>query len=124
MRSRSLLLSVVFLVGCFAQAIAANTLTAEEAKNHVGENATVCGVVASTHYAARSRGNPTFVNLDKAYPNQVFTVVIWGEDLTKFSSRPTTWDGKRVCATGVISSYRGSPEIVARSPGQIKVEGR
>lgn len=123
MRIRSLLLSV-FLVGCLSEAVAASSLTTDEAKNHIGENATVCGVVASTHYAARSRGTPTFVNLDKPYPNQVFTILIWGEDLSKFSPSPATWERKRVCATGVISSYRGSPEIVARSPGQIKLEGR
>ncbi len=102
-------------------ALGANTLTADQAKNHIGENATVCGVVASTHYARGSRGNPTFVNLDKPYPNQVFTIVIWGEDLPKFSPKPSTWEGKRVCATGVISSYRGVPEIVAKSPGQVTV---
>jgi hypothetical protein len=35
------------------------SISAAEAKNHVGERATVCGEVASTRYAARTRGNPT-----------------------------------------------------------------
>jgi DNA/RNA endonuclease YhcR with UshA esterase domain len=122
MRNRPLLLSLFLLIYGIGQAVAATTLTAEQAKNHVGENATVCGVVASTHHAASSRGTPTFVNLDKPYPNQVFTILIWGEDLEKFSPKPSTWEGKRVCATGVIGSYRSSPEIVAKSPGQIKLE--
>ena len=69
-----------------------------------------------------SRSSPTFVNLDKPYPNLVFTVLIWGEDLAKFNPGPFTWDGKRVCATGMITSYRGSPEIVVKSPAQIRVE--
>lgn len=72
-------------------------------------------------YAVGSRGTPTFLNLDKPYPNQVFTILIWGEDLAKFSPKPSAWEGKRVCATGAIASYRGSPEIVAKSPGQITV---
>jgi DNA/RNA endonuclease YhcR with UshA esterase domain len=59
------------------------------------------------------------VNLDKAYPNQVFTILIWGDDVAKFSPAPSSWDGKRVCATGTIALYRGSPEIVAREAGQI-----
>jgi DNA/RNA endonuclease YhcR with UshA esterase domain len=122
MRHRPLLLSLFLLITGLCQATAAPTLTTDEAKSHIGENATVCGVVASTHYAGGSRGTPTFVNLDKPYPNQVFTILIWGEDLAKFSPRPSTWEGKRVCATGVISSYRGSPEIVAKSPTQIRVE--
>jgi len=103
-------------------ALAANKLTADQAKNHIGENATVCGTVASIHYAAGSRGAPTFVNLEKRYPNEIFTILIWGEDLAKFSTKPSTWDGKRVCATGTINSYRGTPEIVAKSQDQITVQ--
>jgi hypothetical protein len=103
-------------------ASAATTLNADQAKNHVGETATVCGVVAGTHYAASSRGNPTFVNVGPPYPKQLFTILIWGDDLPKFSPKPSTWDGKRVCATGTIASYQGRPEIVAKAPGQVTVE--
>ncbi len=121
MRVRPLLIPLFLLVVLAGKTALAANLTADQAKNHIGENATVCGVVSSTHYARGSRGNPTFVNLDKPYPDQLFTIVIWDEDLPKFSPRPSTWEGKRVCATGVISSYRGVPEIVAKSPGQITV---
>lgn len=118
MRHRPVLL-LLFLAVLFGQTGQAANLTADQAKSHIGETATVCGVVASAHYAATSRGNPTFVNLDKPYPNQVFTILIWGDDLAKFSPKPSTWEGKRVCATGTISSYRGSPEIVAKNPNQV-----
>jgi hypothetical protein len=37
---------------------AAATLSPENAKAHVGETATVCGVVASTKYTAKSRHSP------------------------------------------------------------------
>jgi len=39
----------------------AKKLTAAEAKDHIGEQATVCGKVASTRYAATTRGKPTFL---------------------------------------------------------------
>jgi len=84
MRHRAVLLCSFFLfITLLGEATTATKLTAEEAKNHIGEHATVCGLVASTHYAARSRSNPSFVNLDKSYPNHVVTIVIWGEDLAK-----------------------------------------
>ena len=120
-RAAVLLLSLAFFAPLFVQA-ADKSLTAAEAKDHVGERATVCGVAASIHYAAQSRGRPTFINLDKTYPNQVFTILIWGEDLAKFD-KPASWEGKRVCATGTITLYRGSPEIVARSGNQIAIDG-
>ncbi len=59
-------------------------ISAAEAKDHVGEVATVCGQVASAKSASSTRGRPTFLNLDKPYPEQIFTVVIWGDDRPKF----------------------------------------
>ena len=63
----------------------------------------------------------TFVNLDRPYPNQVFTILIWGSDLGKFSPPPANWHGKRVCATGVIALDRSVPEIVAREAAQVRI---
>lgn len=40
-------------------------ITAAEAKDHIGDRATVCGKVASTHDAKSSKGEPTFLNLDQ-----------------------------------------------------------
>ena len=59
-------------------ATGASTLTPAEAAKHIGESATVCGLVAIVRTATGSKGSPTFVNLDKAYPSQVFTILIWG----------------------------------------------
>ena len=97
-------------------------MSASEAKDHVGEIATVCGDVASTHYAPSTKGQPTFLNLDKPYPNPVFTILIWGSNRGKFGTPENEFRGKRVCVTGKITAYRGAPEIVAESPGQIKLD--
>jgi hypothetical protein len=95
----------------------AQTLAASQAKVHEGENATVCGKVASKKTATRSRGKPTFIDLDTAYPNQVFTILVWGDDRKNAGALPRI--GSRVCASGVIKDYRGVPEIVVRSRGQL-----
>jgi hypothetical protein len=95
----------------------AETITAADAKNHIGEQATVCGKVVSEKTAAGSRGEPTFINLDSAYPNQVFTVLVWGDDKKKVGELPRV--ASRVCASGVIQNYKGVPEIVVRSSGQL-----
>lgn len=94
-------------------------LTAAQAKGHVGERATVCGAVASTRYAEKTKGQPTFLNLDDPYPNQIFTIVIWGSDRPKFGEPETKYRNKDVCVSGTIASYRGVPEIAAREPNQI-----
>ncbi|MGI0135129.1 MAG: DNA-binding protein [Candidatus Micrarchaeaceae archaeon] len=101
---------------------APKTLTPEQAVSAVGQTATVCGIAASVHFAYRSHGQPTFVNLEKPYPNQVFTIVIWGSDRGRFKPSPESWQGKKICVTGLIKSYRGNPEVIARSPEQITVK--
>ena len=76
---------VPFLVLAWSLALyGQQSVTAADAKSHIGQQTTVCGNVAGVHYASRSRGEPTFINLDKPYPNQVFTILIWGSDRPKF----------------------------------------
>lgn len=99
-------------------------LSPTQAAQAVGQRATVCGVVASVHFAARSRDRPTFIDLGQPYPDQVFTIVIWGDDRSRFNPVPETWQGKKVCVTGFIKLYRGTPEVVAYGPDQIRVLSR
>jgi hypothetical protein len=104
----SRIVSLIILL-CASFAWAGSTLTTTEAVRHIGERATVCGDVASEHTATTSRGTPTFVDLDKPYPYQVFTVLVWGSDRATVGVLPHSG---RICATGTITKYRGTPEIV------------
>jgi len=113
-------LALVLLI--IQPALAQKKLTATEAKDHVGETVTVCGNVVSTRYASTTKGQPTFLNLDKPYPNQIFTVVIWGSNRSKFGKPEVEYNEKRICVTGKISLFRGVPEVIADAPAQITVE--
>ena len=105
-------------------AFAADSISPEDAINHIGQQATVCGNVASTHFSSRSKGQPTFINLNRPYPNQIFTVLIWGSDRSKFPGAPENYySNKRICVSGKIQQYKGAPEIIARSANQIS-EGK
>ena len=76
-------------------------LTTREAKYRTGDQATVCGGVASGRHT-RARGNPTFLDLDKAYLIHPFTVLIWGKDHAKFINPEETYRNKKICVTGRI----------------------
>jgi hypothetical protein len=115
-----LMLFVVSFLAAAAQA--QRKLAPADAKDHFGETASVCGTVVSTRYASSTKGQPTFLNLDKAYPNQVFTVLIWGSNRAKFGAPESEYKGKRICVTGKIENFRGVPEIVASDPQQVKPE--
>jgi DNA/RNA endonuclease YhcR with UshA esterase domain len=98
------------------------TLADAEAKSHIGETATVCGKAVSTPYASTSTGKPTYIDLGRPYPRQVFTIVIRGPDRAKFGNPETTLRGKSICATGKIQQFRGVPEVTATKGEQIKVQ--
>ncbi len=116
------LLLVAVLVGFVSLAYAQETISPEDASRFIGQQKTVCGMVASTHFAAKSRKQPTFINLGRPYPNQVFTVLIWGSDRSKFETPPEMlYSEREICVTGMIQSYNGRPEIFVKEPAQIKV---
>jgi len=95
---------------------------AAEADRHVGRVARVCGRVASAAHIGSVQGAPTFLNFDQAYPNQVFTVVIWGSNRAKFERPPERmYDGRTICVTGEIETYKGRPQIEVTDPGQIEL---
>jgi hypothetical protein len=107
------------LIGCSTAAHAA-LLNPEEAGSHIGEDATVCGIVASATYAANAPMAPTFLDLGKPYPNQIFTAVILGNDRTKFGVPENSMREKTVCVTGEIFVYQGKPEIILHDPAQLR----
>ena len=86
-RSQCRFTDFLFLVFALNTAAQTSKITAREAKDHIGEVQTVCGKVASTHFASKSKGEPTFLNLDEPYPKEVFTILIWGSDRAKFGAR-------------------------------------
>lgn len=55
---------------------AQESIPAAEARKRSGERIR-CSKVASVRWAVRSRGQPTFIDLDRPHPQQLFTIVIW-----------------------------------------------
>jgi DNA/RNA endonuclease YhcR with UshA esterase domain len=118
MHAVRLLIAATAFAGGVAAA-QADPLTPEEAAKHVGQDATVCGVVAGAKYAAQVRGGLTFIDFGKPYPNSTFTAMIFGSDRAKFGTPEKTLPGKQVCVTGKIRIYEGKPEIILSEPKQL-----
>lgn len=85
-----------------AEATGPGGLSGAAAREHIGERVTVCGVVASARYAAGTDGRPTFLNLDRPYPDPSLVVVIPGGLREDFGRPEETLLEARVCATGVV----------------------
>ena len=97
-------------------------LLSYQAKNHIGDNATVCGLVVSTELVESSHRSATFLDLDHPRPHQPFTIVIWGDHRAKFGTPEVALANRRVCVTGMIEDFRGTPEIIATDPSQIRAQ--
>jgi hypothetical protein len=117
----SILMCIIGLAAGQARADG-GSITAAEAANHVGESTKVCGSVASAKYSTETRKQPTFLNLDRPYPNHVFTALIWGSDRGSFPYAPEGLQGKRICVKGVIELYKGKAEIIVTGPSQIEIQ--
>ncbi|MEW5717099.1 MAG: hypothetical protein AB1817_00585 [Chloroflexota bacterium] len=100
------------------------TISWSDAGNFVNQSKTVCGPVVRTTFAQTTNGQPTYLDLGRAYPDPArFSVLIWGNQRANFPSAPETlYHGKTICVTGKIASYRGTLEMEVRTPSQIEVK--
>jgi len=125
-RCRILILAALFTVlpasGWSDETPPAETVRSNDASRFVGETVTVCGPVAGTGYFPHLKGEPTFINFDQRYPEQSFTVVIWGKYREKFEQSPDRlYADRELCVTGRVETYKGKPQIVVLSPDQIEI---
>ena len=70
---------------------------------------TICGKVVSTKL---SKNGHTFLNLDQAFPNQIFSATIWKSNSIHFSFPPhIQLKDKYVCLEGEITDNKGTPTM-------------
>jgi endonuclease G, mitochondrial len=86
------------------------------------ERVTICGTVVDTKL---TRGGHTFLNLDKKFPNHIFTLAIWKPNAVNFSYQPHgALLDQRVCAEGKLELSDGIPTMELRSEKEIWVMGQ
>jgi endonuclease G len=85
-----------------------NTIQAKRFMDR-SETVSVCGHVVG---ARTSRKGNVLLNLDKQFPNQIFTVFVRKENLVNFSYDPEqAFKGKTICVKGKIISLGGTPAM-------------
>lgn len=98
---------------------AQTSIKLEDVSKHIGDSVIVCGKVDDMRYFESSKNSPTFLNIGGKYPNQLLTVVIWGDVRKQFKTSPDELKGKQVCLTGRIILYKDRPEIIIGQPEQL-----
>jgi hypothetical protein len=132
-------MKTLMLLGClvglfpstFAQTKAPKPISAAEAKNHVGEMASVCGKVVDAKVAevgVARYGRPVTLYLDQPEPNPVFYFITFGAAHAKPGDSAAAYDvvptykEKKACVPGKITSSPTGPYIMAADRSQIKLQ--
>lgn len=109
-----------------AQQPAPKRITPADAKNHVGENAIVCGKVVDSKVprnGLKGYGLPASFYMDEPEPRAVFYFIEFVPGPDAADQTKPDYTGKRVCVTGKISgSPTTVPLIMANQHSQVKVE--
>ncbi len=96
-----------------------NAISTVDAPIFMNQKATVCGKVVSTK---KTKSGSVFLNLDTKFPDQIFSITIWGKEMKNFSYSPEIeLKGKRICVTGVIKDYKGTPTMNINSEKRIEI---
>lgn len=89
----------------------------EEAHRHEGEEVVVEGTIVRTRRAEKV----LYLNF---HPNwrRYLTLVLFAKDLPLFPGNPgTDYKGKKIRVRGEVKHYKGRPEMIVRSPEDIRV---
>jgi len=86
-------------------------IVGSEASHHIGDYV----IVTDKVYGVKDMGSLVLVNVGRAYPDQLLTVVLRGSA----KSLASELDGKTIHVTGKVELYKGKPEIVVTDPAMV-----
>ena len=112
-----LLIIVLFAAGhLFAQ----DTISAAQVKDYIGKEVWVKGTIASLKLAS-DENTINYINVDKAFPQNIFTVAITDKYLQRLKLNLANAKGKKILFKGKIESPgKDTPQIF--NPVQVKIK--
>lgn len=90
----------------FSQKLNTDTITADVAAEKIGQEVMVKGKVVTTFFAEFSTGKPTFLNLEKPFPNNPMAVIIFEEQVKQLGINAQLYKDKTVLVKGVVKQYK------------------
>jgi len=102
----------IFMTSAYAQE---DKIEAYRAAFYVNNTVMACGNLAEVKHF----DNRHYLNLDKKYPNQPLTILVWDDNYKWFEARFGRIDGmigKRFCARGKIEEYKNNLQMKVNNP--------
>ncbi len=96
-----------------------DTIPSKDVARYIHKMVVVTGQIASTRLVESN--NMTLLNVGADNPNQDFTIIIRSENRSKFGQPEIDLKGKTVTVLGMVTDYKGKPEIEILNPSQLSV---
>lgn len=110
----------LFSVNGFSQ----DTITTAKVKEYMDKEVLVEGKVVSYKLAAEGK-TTNYINIDKPYPESIFTVVISNNYLEKLNIRIENLKDKTIVVKGKITTYKNDPKQIPQifNPISLVIKG-
>ena len=97
----------VFSIHCFSQ----DTITTAKVNEYMDKEVCVVGKVVSFKIASEGKFT-NYINIDKPYPDSVFTVVITNNHLEKLNLKIEDLKDRDIYIKGKITTYKNDPKQI------------
>lgn len=104
-------LSLLIVLICSFLGFSQDTITSRQAKDFIGKEIILKGKIASIKMAGEGKST-NYINVDGAYPNAVFTVVITNRALESLSFKIEESVGKQIIVKGKVQLYDKDPKQI------------
>lgn len=113
------LLLVLF---CFTSVIfAQDTITSSKANDYLDKVVWLKGKIVSFKIASEGKST-NFINIDKPYPKNIFTVVVTNKYLEEHNINLSQSKGKQILVKGKITTYEKDPKKIPQIFNPLEIE--
>ena len=88
-----------------------DTITADQARNFIGKEVILKGRISSVRLASEGKST-NLINIDRGYPNQIFTVVVSNQYIEERKLDLESSKGKFIVVKGTVSTYEKDPKKI------------
>ena len=112
---------LLFLLGISTSIFSQETITSDQAKDYIGKEVMVKGKIASFKLASEGKST-NYINIDKAYPDNIFTVVVSNKYLEEKKVDLANSVGKEITVKGIITVYEKDPKKIPQIFNPLEIE--
>lgn len=117
MKNLAFVFFIMFSINCFSQ----DTISTGKVKEYMDKEACVLGKVVSFKLAAEGKFT-NYINIDRPYPESVFTVVITNNHLEKLNLKIEDLKNKNIYIKGKITTYKNDPKQIPQIFNPVSIE--